>query len=174
VRSASAISWNATPHAQARRPAVTVSDDEVNQAFQMLHGEKFKIRVIVTPTQTPVSDLREVLLQQPDGLTIRFAQAALEHSSDSSAIRGGLLDPISPADPPTPPPSATQFVPPAGQVTPVLASDRGFVIALLEERIRRTVPSSRPNPPPSAPRFAPAASARPWTTWPAASWLRRT
>lgn len=126
-------------NAQMRRlvaPEVSITTDEVAQAFRMLHGEKYRARVIIVPTHAQAARIRSELEGGAGPLTPRFIEAAVAHSTDASAARGGLINPISPADPAYPASvrealAATE----PGRLTPVVAVDRGFAILLLEERI---------------------------------------
>jgi hypothetical protein len=144
-------------------PTVQVSEEEVAQAAEMLLGAKYRIRVLVTKGQGDAAAIRRdltarlgavfvgqqvvgsalgcVLVGEPfawrtpaAALSEAFARAAMKSSIDTSAGRGGLLEPISTADPAYPS-SVRQclrtLVP--GQVSPVLAVDRGFALVLLEE-----------------------------------------
>lgn len=116
---------------------VSVSEDEVSQAFELLHGVKYKVRVIVVSSQTDAARLRAGLSKGPDDLSARFGILAAQHSSDPSAARGGaLLDPVSPVDPAYPASlrEALQAIAP-GQMTEVVAVDRGFAFALLEDTV---------------------------------------
>jgi len=117
-------------------PAISVTSAEVEQAFQMLHGPKFKARVIVAPSHQRAAALRDQLLADPDHIRPNFIALAAAESSDPSGPRGGMIDPISPADPQYPASvrdAASRLKP--GEISPVLAVDRGFALLLLEETI---------------------------------------
>jgi hypothetical protein len=120
-------------------PPVSVSDDEVRQAFDIRHGPRFRTRVIVAASDRAAAEIRGELDQAPANLDDRsmfFATIAARKSTDPSAERGGMLEPISPADPAYPASlrAAVQRME-VGAISPVLGVDRGYAIALLEERI---------------------------------------
>jgi parvulin-like peptidyl-prolyl isomerase len=92
--------------------------------------------VIVMATQREAGELREALEGATGDRSLRFADAAARSSIDSSAARGGLLDPISPLDPTYPAAVGRAFEELGpGEISPVLAVDRGFALVLLEERL---------------------------------------
>ncbi len=117
-------------------PTVEITESEVALAFEMLHGPKYRVRVITTSGEGAASAIRSELAATKDQLGARFADAALRGSTDSSAGRGGAIDPFSSADPAYPAVvrEAVKAMAP-GQISPVLAVDRGFAIVLLEEVI---------------------------------------
>ena len=117
-------------------PTVEVSDADVAQAFEILHGVKYRVRVILTSEQSGVADALEKIAGSTGSLSVPFAERAMSISIDPSAERGGLLDPFSDADPAYPS-SVREAVRglQVGQVSPVLAVDRGYAIVLLEGRI---------------------------------------
>lgn len=117
-------------------PTVQVSDEEVAQAFALLHGLKSRVRVIVLSSRTQAATLHRQLATSSDGLRVRFAEAAMESSVDTSAARGGLIEGLSSADPAFPASlreAVAQLEP--GGMTDVLDTDAGSVIAMLEARI---------------------------------------
>lgn len=116
---------------------VSVSEAEVAQAFQMLHGEKYRIRVLVVQSQSEANRIRSEFGQGAPDLSSRFGAVAAKVSIDPSAARGGLMsDAISPVDPAYPASvrDAIRTLE-VGQLSPVLAVDRGFAIVLLEEKV---------------------------------------
>jgi hypothetical protein len=128
---------------------VTVSDEEIDQAFQMSHGPKYRPRVILSRSQRDAAEMHDQLSALPPSppatgassspsgnLSVHFAELALKRSIDPSAPAGGLLDPISPADPAYPA-AARQALERlnVGELSPVIAVDRGFAIVLLEEKV---------------------------------------
>jgi hypothetical protein len=115
-------------------PGVQISDDEVVQAFEMRHGVKYRTRVIVVPSQGRAVELRRELLTAQGDLSARFASAAARYSTDSSAARGGLSEPISPVDPAYPM-SVRQSLQDlkAGDLSGAIAVDRGYALVLVEE-----------------------------------------
>lgn len=117
-------------------PTIGIADEEVAQAFQMLHGPKYRARVITAPTRQQAAALRERAVAEPAAIRSNFIALAAAESTDPSSPRGGQIDPISPADPQYPATvrDAVLRLQP-GEVSPVLAVDQGFAILLLEEAI---------------------------------------
>lgn len=118
---------------------VSVSDEEVRQAFDIRHGPKYRTRVIVAPTDRAAAEVRKELDQAPANLDERsmfFATVAAKRSTDPSASRGGMLEAISAADPAYPAGlrGAVQGMN-VGDISPVLAVDKGYAVVLLEEKI---------------------------------------
>ena len=116
-------------------PGVQVSDEEVAQAFEMRHGAKYRTRVIVVPTQARAAELRGQIEGAADRLSA-FAAAAARHSTDPSAARGGVSEPISPVDPAYP--AAVRYElrgMKTGDLSQVVAADRGYALLFLEEEI---------------------------------------
>jgi parvulin-like peptidyl-prolyl isomerase len=116
-------------------PGVQVSDEEVAQAFEMRHGKKYRARVIVVPTQARAAELKGQIEGAADRLSA-FAAAAARYSMDPSAARGGVSEPISPVDPAYP--AAARYALKAmnvGDLSQVIAVDRGFALLLVEEVI---------------------------------------
>ncbi len=74
---------------------VTVSEAAIQQEFRRRYGEKYRARILVVPSLQKASKLRDRLLAGDAS----FSDLAAMHSTDASADRGGLLSPISPADP---------------------------------------------------------------------------
>jgi hypothetical protein len=115
---------------------VAVTESEVAQAFEIRHGPRYRVRVLVVPTQQRAAALRDELVAVPPPLSPRFAQAAMTESSDPSASRGGLLEPLSAADPgyPSSIREAARSLD-IGEISGVLPVDRGFALLLVDERI---------------------------------------
>jgi hypothetical protein len=141
------------------RPDVEVSAEEVDQSLAAEFGPKARIRIITAPTERRaaeikaeiVKDCTPVLPHDADrptdplltstefapadapAVSLRFAQAALEHSTDPSAPRGGLIAAISPADPGLPSSARralSQMKP--GELSGILTTDRGAMLLLYE------------------------------------------
>jgi hypothetical protein len=117
-------------------PKVEVVREEIDREYLLRHGPRFRVRVIMTATHRQAAEARLQVTSGDDAVAMRFAQAAAERSIDPSAERGGIVDPISPADP-TYPASIRQAVESLspGEISPVLAIDSGFALLLLEERM---------------------------------------
>lgn len=115
---------------------VVIREDDLRQVYAIEHGERYRARVIVVGSQAEASRLRQQLLDAGPLLALRFADAAARFSADASAARGGLLEPISPADPAYPAvirEALARLTP--GELSPILGLDRGCALVLVEERI---------------------------------------
>jgi hypothetical protein len=114
---------------------VTITPEELRQAYDMRHGPRFRARAIMTSTDREAAELLQQLTEgTPQRRPVLFAELATKRSIDPSASRGGILEPISPADPAYPSSirAALQRLQP-GDLSTVIAVDRGFAIVLLEE-----------------------------------------
>jgi parvulin-like peptidyl-prolyl isomerase len=119
------------------RDRVDVRSDQVELAWRVQHGERVRIRIIVTETEREAQAARRELLGgAPADLEIRFAALAEERSTDASAARGGLVDAFSPADPAYESSirSAVSQLQP-GNVSPIVAIRTGFAIVYMDERL---------------------------------------
>lgn len=115
--------------------SVTVSDDEVAEAFLINHGPRTRARIITTPASADAAALRERIAADPAQTRARFIEAATAESTDFSADRGGLLEPINHADPTYPIALRQALATMApGDLSPIIALERGFAIALCEEQ----------------------------------------
>jgi parvulin-like peptidyl-prolyl isomerase len=72
---------------------IAVTPALVQQEYQLLHGDRYRIRLIVVPTLEDAAGARDQVINGRP-----FGEVATDTSIDISAQRGGLLDPISPAD----------------------------------------------------------------------------
>lgn len=111
---------------------VVVSDAAIEQAYEQAYGKRFQTRLITVSTLTEAQEIRRTLDQK----AVPFGELAARRSTDASAGRGGLLEPISPADPSYPAPIRS-ILPQlkVGQVSPVIAIDSGYAILKLEQVI---------------------------------------
>ncbi len=110
---------------------VEVPDSLLIQAYQLQHGERFRVRIIVADTLTQASDLH---VRAAGGQS--FADLASLNSTDASAAQGGLLSPISPIDA-TYPKAMRQALArmPVGGISDLIADDDHFIIMKLEEKL---------------------------------------
>ena len=107
---------------------VQVPENLVRQAYELRHGKRYRVRIIVTDT---LRDATEVQAKLREGAS--FASLAATHSTDLSAAQGGLLSPMSPADP-----SYPQAVRDAlgtleeKNISDTIAADQRFIIMKLD------------------------------------------
>jgi foldase protein PrsA len=110
---------------------VTVHPATVDEAYQIEHGPKLELRLIVVST---LADATDVMQRVHAGAS--FAELAAGRSRDDSKDRGGLLSPLSVADPTYP--SALRAAAgnlAVGQVSDPVALDQGYAILKLERKI---------------------------------------
>ncbi|MHC4909338.1 MAG: peptidylprolyl isomerase [Planctomycetota bacterium] len=73
---------------------VALTEPQVRRMYDIVYGERRQARLIIVQTLRDAQSAREAI---EGGRT--FTDVAVERSTDSSAVRGGLLEPISEADP---------------------------------------------------------------------------
>lgn len=118
------------------RDEVKIGDDDLQQAFAIRYGPKYRVRVIVVPEQARAAAVRARVVGAEGKAAEAFGEVAAEVSTDQSRFRGGAVDPLSTADP-TYPAGLRQIVGglEVGQVSQPVAVDGGFAIVRLEEKI---------------------------------------
>lgn len=114
------------------RDRVQVSEDAVQNMFTLIHGPKRQARLIVTPN---LDAMAEVVHWLEDGAS--FADIAVNTSTDTSAARGGLLEPMSSVDPNYPAAIRDELfkLKPAEVSAPILI-DNGYALLRLEREIQ--------------------------------------
>jgi parvulin-like peptidyl-prolyl isomerase len=108
---------------------VEVAPALVFQAYELQHGKRYRVRILVAETMTKATEL---LARAKAGES--FSDLAAKHSTDVSAAQGGLLSPISPVDA-TYPKTLRQSLEgmKVGDISDLLAVDDRFIIMKLEE-----------------------------------------
>lgn len=133
VRFAALLRRNATLRALVAG-SVEVTEESARRAYELRYGDRIDARLITTAT-----------LQEAQGALARvragapFGEVAAEASTDVSAARGGIIEPVHPAD--TSYPAALRQAlmdAPDGAVAGPIALDRGYALAL-RTGTRRTV-----------------------------------
>jgi len=110
---------------------VNITNAAVEQMHAIRHGERFRARLITVNSESAAElALRRLREGEP------FGEVAAALSTDASAARGGVIEPISPADPTYPSSlrAALKALEP-GRLSPIVALDSGYAVLLLEERI---------------------------------------
>ena len=112
---------------------VELSPAAVRQAYELEYGPRYEARLVVVDS---LAEARRVLQAIAEGGD--FTALAIEHSSDPSAAVGGLLSPISPVDASYPAAVRRALVElEVGQISDVVALERGFAILRLERIIQQ-------------------------------------
>jgi parvulin-like peptidyl-prolyl isomerase len=117
--------------------SIQISDDEVARRHELLHGSRYRARLILVKDQARASQLHETLAALPLGeRESRFESLALAESIDPSARLGGQLEPISPVDPAYPDIVRRAIASkPPDRLTPILAVDRGYAVLFVQGEI---------------------------------------
>jgi parvulin-like peptidyl-prolyl isomerase len=112
------------------QPQVKVNEASVTQAYALRYGERFRARVITVATAREASDAVARVRGGED-----FSRVAAEVSTDTSAARGGVIDPVSPADPSYPQALRDTLAKMTiGQVSDPIALGDGFTVLMLDGR----------------------------------------
>lgn len=115
------------------RDQITLNDAAINQAYTLRHGKRYRVRLITADQLDTLTHARKQALAGTS-----FTDLAIELSTDASAAQGGLLSPISPADP-TYPKAIRDALPklkmdnPTSRLSPAIALDAGYALLWLEE-----------------------------------------
>lgn len=122
-----------------RESGVRVTDAELRVAYASAYGPKVRVRLALVPTLSAAREIRSAV-RNAEHPVARFIELAVERSVDSSAPRGGLLPPVSPADTAYPPAfreALQRFdadVEP-GAVSTAVVLDDGFAVLQFIERV---------------------------------------
>jgi parvulin-like peptidyl-prolyl isomerase len=119
------------------RGRAEVRPDQVELAWRVRHGERVRIRVLVTATEREAQAARrELSTVAGTELESRFITLAERDSTDASAPRGGLIEQFSTSDPAYEAPirTAAEGLQP-GQLSPIVAIRSGYAIIYMDERI---------------------------------------
>jgi parvulin-like peptidyl-prolyl isomerase len=119
------------------QPKINVTEASVYRMYSLIHGPKFPVQLIVTSTLEQASQARKKI---QDGEL--FTTVAATMSIDPSAVRGGLVVPISPADPlwPNSIRELIQTLDIGVCSPPVLIEDRWVIITVTGQPSTQTVP----------------------------------
>lgn len=112
---------------------VEVTSEAVRQAYALEYGPKYRARLITTGTLAEAAELRKRAVAGES-----FSELAAEHSTDASRARGGLLAPISPADPSYPAPvreALKELAETDAEISEVLALGGQYALLKLERKI---------------------------------------
>lgn len=136
VQGLSTLRWNDLLRRNAAMRAlvadeVRVTDEAVAAALDAAHGAKRRGRIISVPDARSAEKVASLLAGGAS-----FAEVAVEHSTDRSAERGGLLAPVSRLDPSYPSSfrNALWSLPIGGRSDPLLL-DQSWVFILCEGEI---------------------------------------
>ncbi|MDX2117085.1 MAG: peptidylprolyl isomerase [Planctomycetota bacterium] len=118
-----------------------VSADELTREIAFRFGAAWRVRWLVASTASEAQESRNRIQQSPVP-TDEFARVATERSIDPTASRGGLIERCSPLDPNLPVVLRQALASAkAGELSGILALDRGFGLVLPIEPIAARVPS---------------------------------
>ena len=119
---------------------ITINEAATRQAYQLRYGDRYQVRLITSGSLDQLTRARRLAV---DSAT--FTKLAIEISTDRSMQQGGLLSPVSPADP-TYPKAIRDALPKlkvdntASRLSPIIALDQGYALLWLEEVIKQADP----------------------------------
>ncbi len=114
------------------RDQIEVTPADMEIARDATAGERRLARVITVPDRDQAARLRDQVIQAEDRRAT-FIELAVAHSTDPTATRGGLTEPIGLADPAYPERVRRALTDlRVGEVSPVIAVERGFVVLMGE------------------------------------------
>lgn len=118
-------------------PQVAITPAALQQARALRFGERYRVRLIVTTT---AHDASQAIARLRAGES--FSALAAQISTDVSAVRGGVIDPINAADPEYPSAirTALRNLKPGEPGIPI-ALDNAYAILLLDEIIPASAPA---------------------------------
>ncbi len=133
--------------ALATAPArLTVTDDEARAAAELATGPRARARIIVVDSDRAAANVREQInarITAGEAPSTAFANAAIIHSRDPSATRGGLMDGVSASDPIVPEGvRRTLRKLPEDTISDVLPLDTGAALLLVEQRTLGSDPTA--------------------------------
>lgn len=120
------------------RDQITINDAAIAQAYELRHGNRYQVRLIVADKLDTLTKARKQAIAGQS-----FTDLAIDLSTDQSANQGGLLSPISPADP-TYPKAFRDALPKlsmnnrASRLSPAIALDSDYALLWLEEVLTPT------------------------------------
>lgn len=110
---------------------VKITDQAVRTMHELMHGAKRQARLMTFPDLKTAEAAINLI-----NTGVNFADVAVEMSTDSSASRGGLLEPISQADPAYPESlRQTLWTLNPGQVSGPVLLDHGYAVIMLVKRV---------------------------------------
>lgn len=123
------------------RSDIKIEQNAVLQAYELRYGKRYRVRLITADTVNALGRARQRALAGES-----FADLAIEVSTDESVNQGGLLSPISPADP-TYPKAIRDALPRLStdstkdRLSPVIALPKGYALLWLEQAIKTDPPA---------------------------------
>lgn len=125
---------NALARKLTRDDAAAPTEADIARLYEVLYGARREVRVLVMASEREVArhraEVAAALAQSRASGEARFMMLATRHSSDVSASRGGLLDPVGRFDATYPDAfREAVFETAVGTLTPVIALDEGFAVA---------------------------------------------
>lgn len=127
----SALLWRSAALRALVRSEVTVTEAAMDAAFDVAYGPKRQGRILVAAERT---ELEALLARLADGES--FADVATRSSTDSSATRGGLLEPMARRDAAYPPSlREALWSTPIGRPSGILMLDSGYGVVQPEREL---------------------------------------
>lgn len=127
--------WRTAAQRLLVKDEVQVVEAALQEAFQIRHGSRKEVRLIVVDN---LEKAVQLVRRARNGES--FVALATDHSTDLSRAQGGLLDPISHADSTWPAGMRKAITPlKAGQVSDVVVLERGFAVL----KVVREIPAEQ-------------------------------
>ncbi len=122
--------------------AVLTADEEARE-IELRYGPAWRVRLLLVKTASEAQDALNRINTAPDRAAM-LSTIAAERSIDSSAANGGIKERLSPVDA-TLPVALRQWLAAAkpGELSGIIALDRGFAIALPEAQLPSREPTAQ-------------------------------
>ncbi|MBX3357379.1 MAG: peptidylprolyl isomerase [Phycisphaeraceae bacterium] len=118
------------------RDSVKIEEQDLRQAYELRYGPQFRTRAIIAKSEVEAAAARSRVIGDGGRAPEPFGEVAMQVSIDQSRYRGGLQEPISPADPETPLAVRQALAGlAAGEVSQPIAVGGAFAIIKLEEQL---------------------------------------
>lgn len=119
---------------------ITINEAATRQVYELRYGDRYQVRLITSDSLDDLTRARRLAVDSE-----AFTSLAIEISTDRSVQQGGLLSPISPADP-TYPKAIRDALPKlksgntTSRLSPIIALDQGYALLWLEGVIKQADP----------------------------------
>jgi parvulin-like peptidyl-prolyl isomerase len=125
------------------RSEVAVSEEEIAAEVELAVGSKVTAVVAMFGTEKEAAVVRAGLEADASERIARLSALARARSIDPSARDGGVVGPVHPRDPRVPGSLRTVMEGLAiGELSPVIATDGGYVVMMIESRTERMAPTA--------------------------------
>ncbi|MEM6504640.1 MAG: hypothetical protein AAF711_04145 [Planctomycetota bacterium] len=118
------------------RDEVKINDLAIQEAYKLRYGQRYEVRLITSENLDALNQARREVISGAS-----FTDLAIDLSTDISASQGGLLSPISPADPTYPKAIrdalwGLKMDGPEARLSPAIALNQGYALLWLEQVVQ--------------------------------------